>query len=159
MALPFDPAKTAHDACVIFIGSIRSPWKTRDACPRNMAQARERGQRAMIKLDEVWREGLVGMEKHSAVLVLYWMDKARRDLIVQTPRHRQETHKSHKPGPRGVFSLRSPARPNPVAIATVRILKLDKEAGVITIDAIDCLDRTPLIDIKPWFGDIDILPE
>ncbi|MCF6197942.1 MAG: tRNA (N6-threonylcarbamoyladenosine(37)-N6)-methyltransferase TrmO [Hyphomicrobiaceae bacterium] len=156
IALPFDPAETAKDAAVVFIGLIRSPWESRKKCPKNMAQARERGQSASIELDEVWRAGLDGLEKYQAAIVLYWMDKARRDLIVQSPNNR---HKSrHKPGPRGVFSLRSPVRPNPVAIATVRILDIDKQTGKITIDAIDCLDGTPLIDIKPWIGDIDVFP-
>jgi tRNA (Thr-GGU) A37 N-methylase len=75
------------------------------------------------------------------------MGEARRDLIVQAPRH--------KPEPTGVFALRSPARPNPIALATVRILDIDPAQGRITIDAIDCRDGTPLLDIKPWIERID----
>lgn len=142
IALPFDPAKTANDGSVVFIGRIRSPWKTRAECPRNMEQARESGQAASIEIDDVWRPGLDGLQKFTHAVLLYWMQEARRDLIVQCPRRRID--------PAGVFALRSPARPNPIALATVRIVSVDKPAGRIAIDAIDCLDGTPLLDIKPW---------
>jgi tRNA-Thr(GGU) m(6)t(6)A37 methyltransferase TsaA len=147
IALPFDPAETASDAAVVFIGRIRSPWKTREDCPRNLAQARERGLTATVELDDVWRPGLKGLQAFSHAILLYWMGEARRDLIVQAP--------SHKPEPTGVFALRSPARPNPIALATVRILDIDQSAGRLTIDAIDCLDGTSLLDIKPWIETVD----
>ncbi|MHA1538527.1 MAG: tRNA (N6-threonylcarbamoyladenosine(37)-N6)-methyltransferase TrmO [Alphaproteobacteria bacterium] len=147
IVLPFDPAKTASDGSVVFIGRIRSPWKTRADCPQNMEKAREREQTATIEIDEVWRPGLDGLERSSHAVVLYWMQQARRDLIVQCPRRRID--------PAGVFALRSPARPNPIALATVRILSIDHAAGRIAIDAIDCLDGTPLLDIKPWSQTIE----
>ena len=147
VALSFDPAETAEDGAVVFIGRIRSPWKTKDDCPRNLTEARERGQTATIEIDEVWRDGLKGLQDVSHIVALYWMGEARRDLIVQAPRH--------KPEPTGVFALRSPARPNPIALATVRILDIDPAQGHITIDAIDCRDGTPLLDIKPWIERID----
>ncbi len=79
---------------------------------------------------------------------MYWMDRARRDLITQTPKHLENS--------RGTFSLRSPNRPNPVSLATVTITSLDIANGRIGIDAIDCFDRTPLVDIKPWLPSIDL---
>lgn len=147
MALPFDPAGGADDAGLIFIGRIRSPWKSEEECPKNLVQARERGGPAWLEVDAPWRQGLLGLDAHSHLMVLYWMDRARRDLIVQQPRHRTEGV--------GTFALRSPARPNPIAVATVQLLQLDQNEGVLTIDAIDCLDGTPLLDIKPWMGRID----
>jgi len=145
--LAFDPAQTADDAHVVFIGKIISPWKTRTECPKNIAQARLREQTAVLELDSPWRPGLAGLEKFSHIIVLYWMQEARRDLIVQKPHHR--------PAPTGVFSLRSPARPNPIAIATVRLIEINQSTGRITIDAIDCLNGTPIVDIKPWFEAVD----
>ena len=147
IALSFDPGVSANDGSVVFIGKIRSPWKTRADCPKNMLQARERGLTATIHVDATWRPGLKGLQKFSHGIVTYWMHQARRDLIVQKPRH--------KPEPTGVFALRTPARPNPIALATVRILDVDCSAGRITIDAIDCLDGTPVLDIKPWFESVD----
>jgi tRNA-Thr(GGU) m(6)t(6)A37 methyltransferase TsaA len=117
-------------------------------CPRNMKQARERGERARVEIDEVWREGLEGLEAGRKLILIYWMNRARRDLIAQIPRHGRS-------GPMGVFALRSPVRPNSIALATVTALDIDIEAGRIEIDAIDCLDGTPLLDVKPWFEEID----
>jgi tRNA (adenine37-N6)-methyltransferase len=150
VALPIDPAEMAGDASLVFIGRIRSPWQSRAECPRNLVQAREQGKPATIEIDEVWRAGLMGLEHVSHIIVLYWMQQARRDLIIQIPRNR--------PDPKGVFSIRSPVRPNSIAMATVRILDVDQKAGLINIDAIDCLDGTPLLDIKPWFEAIDAFP-
>jgi tRNA (Thr-GGU) A37 N-methylase len=79
------------------------------------------------------------------------MNEARRDLVVQQPRHRDE--------PAGVFSLRSPVRPNPVAMGLVRVTSIDAENGIIGIDATDARDGTPLVDIKPYLPTVDQPPE
>ena len=81
-------------------------------------------------------------------MVLYWMHAARRDLIVQSPAHRD--------GPVGTFALRSPARPNPVAMAAVSLLEIDVTTGVLQIDAIDAFEGTPVLDIKPWLASVDV---
>lgn len=145
--LAFDPADRL-EAGVAFIGRIRSPWKDRESCPRNISGARESGQGARIELAEGYGAGLAGLEPGRSLMLLYWMDRARRDLIVQNPRHTE--------APRGTFALRSPNRPNPIALAAVTIRAIDPEAGTIEIDAIDCLDGTPLVDIKPWLPGIDM---
>ena len=145
--LPQNPAANASDAQLAFIGCVRSPWKSAQECPKNLVQARERGGQVWLEIDAPWRPGLSGLDAHSDLLVLYWMDQARRDLIMQHPPHRSDAA--------GTFALRSPARPNPIAVATVKLVDMDQVAGVVTIDAIDCLDGTPLLDIKPWMGSID----
>jgi len=147
IALDFDPAQTAGDGNVVFIGKIKSPWKTRAECPKNIAQARLRNQIATLEVDPPWRPGLDGVERYSHLILLYWMQEARRDLIVLKPRHRPE--------PTGVFSLRAPARPNPIAISTVALIEVNQDTGKLIIDAIDCLDGTPLLDIKPWLETVD----
>lgn len=144
-ALPFDPAERA-DARVVFIGRIRSPWSRGD-CPKNIRLARETGRGARIELDPAYAPGLLSLSPGQPIMILYWMAGARRDLIVQSPRHTD--------GPRGVFALRSPARPNPVALSAVTITDIDAETGVIGIDAFDGFDGTPLIDIKPWLATVD----
>lgn len=146
-ALDFDPKDLAASAGVVFIGRIVSPWKERGECPRNMASARDTGRGAHIEIDAPYRPGLSGLEEFSHVAVLTWLDRAPRNLIRQMPRHVE--------APRGVFSLRSPARPNPVGLHVVRITHLDQAAGLIDIDAIDVLDGTPVIDLKPYFASID----
>lgn len=147
IAADIDPAGTADDARLIFIGRIRSPWRTREDCPRNLRQARERGLGARLEIDAPWRAGLKDLAPGARIVVLYWMHQARRDLLVQSPKHVD--------GPVGVFSLRSPVRPNPIAFAAVTVTAVDRDAGAIGIDAIDCLDDTPLLDIKPYIPSVD----
>lgn len=149
-ALPFDPGSMPGDVHAIFIGRIRTPWPTRKDCPKNPREARERGLTSFLELNEAYRMGLSGLTGYSHVIALYWMHEARRDLIVQHPKHLS--------APRGVFSLRSPVRPNPIALSVVRVVTLDVAAGRIEIDAIDCVDGTPLLDIKPYLPSVDAVP-
>lgn len=142
-----DPVNLTADAHIVFIGRVRSPWLTRADCPRNLMFARERGLPARLEINPAWRAGLTRLGKFTHLNVLYWLHEAQRELLV--------LQREHHPEPRGVFSTRSPARPNPIGLAVVRILALDEAAGTIDIDAIDCLDGTPLIDVKPYFAGID----
>lgn len=146
-----DPAAMAGDGHVVFIGRIRSPWTTREECPKNMAAARGTGRGASIEIDAQFRPGLAGLAPASHVIVLSWLHHAPRNLIVQKPRHAADT--------KGVFALRSPARPNPIGLHVARLLALNVEAGTLEIDAIDVLDGTPVIDLKPYFASIDAFPE
>jgi tRNA-Thr(GGU) m(6)t(6)A37 methyltransferase TsaA len=148
IALPFDPAERA-EAALCFIGRIRSPWGPGTA-PKNLRAARETGKPARVELAEPYRAGLDGLSVGQAVHLLYWVDRGQRDLIVQSPRHVE--------APRGVFALRSPVRPNPIALATVIVTSLHPETGILGIDAIDAWDDTPLLDIKPWIGPVDSPP-
>lgn len=148
--LPFDPGRAIADGHVVFIGHIRSPWKNRDECPKNMAAARERGQPATLVIDPPFRPGLQGLEAYSHVAILSWLDRAPRNLIVQKPRHATVA--------KGVFALRSPARPNPIGLHVAGIVALNAAAGLITLDGIDVLDGTPVIDLKPYFASTDSIP-
>jgi tRNA-Thr(GGU) m(6)t(6)A37 methyltransferase TsaA len=148
VALGFDPAGRA-EAGLCFIGRIRSTWEKGNA-PRNLRAARESEKGARIELFPEYVPGLDGLDVGQAIQLLYWVDRGQRDLIVQNPRHAD--------GPRGVFALRSPVRPNPIALGTVVITSLDRETGVIGIDAIDAFDGTPVLDIKPWVGTVDTPP-
>lgn len=132
-----------------FIGRIRSPWSAGD-CPRNIGTARELGGAGRVELDPVFAPALDGLSVGQPVMLLYWLDGARRDLLRQTPRHIE--------GTRGTFALRSPNRPNSIGAATVRITAIDLKTATIGIDAIDCFDGTPLIDIKPWLERVDLPP-
>ena len=145
-----DPGATVPDAGVVFIGRVRSPWTDRDDCPKNMAAARERGRPATIAIDERFHRGLEGLAGYSHAIVLTWLDRAPRNLIIQKPRHAA--------APRGVFALRSPARPNPIGVHVVRIVEVDAASGEIAIEAIDVLDATPVIDVKPYFASGDAIP-
>lgn len=149
--LPFDPAAMPADAGIVFIGRVRSPWTERSDCPKNMAAARERGAAAAVEIAAPFRDGLDGLSGFSHLVLLTWLDRSDRDLIVQYPRHAT--------GPRGTFALRSPARPNPIGLHVAKIVSVDVAAGLVAIDAIDVLDGTPVVDLKPYFASIDAFPE
>ena len=149
--LPFDPAETAADAKVTFIGRVRSPWTDRAVCPKNMAAARERGRPATVEVEAAYRDGLDGLENASHVVILTWLDRAPRNLLVQKPRHAETA--------RGTFALRSPARPNPIGLHVARLLEIDVPGGVLHLEGIDVLDGTPLVDIKPYFASTDSIPD
>jgi tRNA-Thr(GGU) m(6)t(6)A37 methyltransferase TsaA len=130
------------DASLYFIGRIRTPWKRRDDCPKN---ARESEAICTLEVDPRWAQALVGVETCSHLVVLYWMNRSRRDLVLQVPR-------TYRAG-RGTFALRSPARPNPIAMSVVKLVGVaDTRLSVI---GLDCLDDTPLLDIKPYFASTD----
>jgi tRNA-Thr(GGU) m(6)t(6)A37 methyltransferase TsaA len=144
-----DPAQI-NDATLAFIGHARTEWGPQN-CPKNLRQAREEGHGASIEISEPYRPGLEGLAAGDLVIVLYWMDRAPRDLIRQVPRHRPEGA--------GVFALRSPLRPNPLAMGVLRVTSVDPTGGVIRLDALDCYDGTPIIDVKPWKPSVDIPPD
>jgi tRNA-Thr(GGU) m(6)t(6)A37 methyltransferase TsaA len=146
-----DPATMPADGQIIFIGRIASPWIAREACPKNMKAARETGKPAVLVIDPPYRRGLSGLERASHVIILTWLHHAPRTLIVQKPRHAAE--------PKGVFGLRSPARPNPIGLHVAKLTALDIDAGRLDLDAIDVLDGTPVIDIKPYFASTDAFAE
>jgi len=85
---------------------------------------------------------LTGIEAYPRIQVLYWMHEARRDLLLQTPRGSGVTS--------ATFALRSPMRPNPIASSVVT---LEERSGcVLRVRGLDCVDGTPLIDLKPDRG-------
>lgn len=137
------------DAQLYFIGRIRTPWTRRQDCPHNTREARERGDVCVVEVDPCYAAALKDVAGCSHLILLYWMNEARRDLAQQMPRHASE--------PRGTFSLRSPVRPNPVALSVVQLVKI--EGTRLSVIGVDCLDNTPLVDIKPYFASTDSVPE
>ncbi len=134
------------DATLYYIGRIRTPWQRRADCPKN---GREAEAVCTLAVDPRWAQALAGVETCSHLIVLYWMDRSRRDLVFQVPRY-------HGTG-RGTFALRSPARPNPIALSVVPLLKV--EGTNVFVRGPDCLDGTPLLDIKPYFASTDSIPD
>ena len=149
--LGFDPAALAGDGHILFIGQIGSPWTTRKDCPKNMKAARELGLPATVAIDEPYRRGLAGLERASHAVILTWLHQASRNLIVQKPRHAATAS--------GVFALRSPARPNPIGLHIARLVSADIDSGTLVLEAIDAIDGTPVIDVKPYFASVDSVPE
>lgn len=124
------------DANLIFIGAIHTPWRTRADAPK---QGKLDGPVCEIEIFEPWTAGLQGLEQFKHAQAIYWLHQSRRDLVLQSPKH--------DPGRRGVFALRSPIRPNPIGVSTVEIVGIEK--NIVRVRGLDCVDGTPLIDLKP----------
>jgi tRNA-Thr(GGU) m(6)t(6)A37 methyltransferase TsaA len=136
----------SYDAGLYFIGRIATPWPTRSDCPRNGAAT---DAVCTIEVAERFAGALADIETATHLIVLYWMDEAARDLVVQRPRHWGMT--------RGTFSVRSPARPNPIALSVVELVAVDER--VLTVRGLDCRDGTPLLDLKPYYASTDSRPD
>jgi tRNA (adenine37-N6)-methyltransferase len=124
------------DASLIYIGRIETPWTSRMECPR---QGRHDGPLCRIEIFEPWGLGLQDVHLYERLELLYWLDHSRRDLVLQSPKSDGTT--------RGVFSIRSPVRPNPIATSIVKFEKI--EGNMLYVRGMDCLNGTPLLDIKP----------
>jgi tRNA-Thr(GGU) m(6)t(6)A37 methyltransferase TsaA len=124
------------DAGLVFIGRIHTPWKSRMEAPR---QGRLDGPTCQIEVFEPWVAALDGLENYPRIEVLYWLHMSRRDLVRQSPRDDGAV--------RGTFSLRSPARPNPIGTSIAELVRI--EGPVLHVRGLDCLDGTPLLDLKP----------
>jgi tRNA-Thr(GGU) m(6)t(6)A37 methyltransferase TsaA len=125
-----------NDAGLLYIGRIHTPWTSRMEAPR---QGRADGPICRIEVFEPWVAALDGLENYPRIEVLYWLDKSRRDLVRQSPRNDGAT--------RGTFSLRSPARPNPIGTSIAELVRID--GATVLVRGLDCLDGTPLLDLKP----------
>jgi tRNA-Thr(GGU) m(6)t(6)A37 methyltransferase TsaA len=118
------------------IGHIRTPYQTLRECPRNIDPE---GPICELVIDEHFLDGLAGLITGENILVLYWFENVDREVLLQ-----QRRESGCK---RGVFALRSPHRPNPIGAATVKIESIVNQC--IRVRGMDCLDGTPLLDIKP----------
>jgi tRNA-Thr(GGU) m(6)t(6)A37 methyltransferase TsaA len=120
------------------IGTIQTPYKRMEDCPSR--HNKRDFLPCTIRLAPEYAPGLVGLEAGGRALVLYWLHQARRDMVELPARE------GVRDKPVGVFSLRTPPRPNPIAAAIVEILAARE--GELDVVGLDCLDGTPLLDIK-----------
>ncbi len=126
---------------LLFIGEVRSPYKSLDDCPRNISLNDDIS--TLIIYDE-YKDGLFALEKSQKILILYWLDKI--------PQEERKTSIGKSRGSNndklyGTFAIRTPYRPNPIGIAILEILEISENS--ITVKGLDCLDGTKIIDIKP----------
>lgn len=89
-------------------------------------------------------QGLEGIRPGDQVIVLTWLDRARRDVLRVHPRGDMSRAQQ------GVFSTRSPDRPNPIGLHPVEIVSIDGPR--VRVRNLEALDGTPLIDLKPVLG-------
>ncbi|MBP1927584.1 tRNA-Thr(GGU) m(6)t(6)A37 methyltransferase TsaA [Methanolinea mesophila] len=127
------------------IGVVRSPYHSMRDAPR---QGRlSPGVLSKIAIFEEFRPGVGDLGGVRHIIVLYWLDRAERDLLHATP----PGTTTEKP----VFATRSPNRPNPIGLCVVEVMKISE--GCITVAGLDALDMTPVLDIKPYSPGIDAI--
>lgn len=120
------------------IGRVESPLSDLAQAPR---QGDEGAPAAWLVFAEQVREGLRDLRPGDDVIVLTWLDRARRDVLAVHPRGDRARPLT------GVFSTRSPDRPNPVGLHRVRVLAVDGTR--VRVSDLEALDGTPIVDVKP----------
>ena len=129
---------SAHGFQVVPVGWVESPLTDRAQAPR---QGDEGAPAAWLVFEPEYADGIRDLAAGTEVIVLTWLDRAARDVLVTRPRDDPA-----RP-PTGVFSTRSPDRPNPIGLHRVRIVAV---AGLrIQVHPLEALDRTPVLDVKP----------
>ncbi|WFN35723.1 tRNA (N6-threonylcarbamoyladenosine(37)-N6)-methyltransferase TrmO [Methanogenium sp. S4BF] len=127
------------------VGIVRSSYATPGDAPR---QGRLSDQLAEIHIFPEYADALHTIEKCTHLVVLCWFDRAERTLLRATPPGQSEE--------RGVFSIRSPGRPNPIGLELVDLVQV--RGTVLIVRGLDAIDNTPVLDIKP-FIDLDTIPK
>ena len=120
------------------IGRVESPLKSVEAAPR---QADEDAPGAWLVFEPEVREALRGLRVGQAVIVITWLDRARRDILSVHPRG-----DSSRPV-EGVFNTRSPHRPNPIGLHEVKITAIDDLR--LQVRSLEAIHGTPIVDLKP----------
>jgi len=123
---------------VVPIGRVESPLKERAEAPR---QGDEGAPGAWLVFEPEVAQGLRDIAAGTEIIVLTWLDRAARDVLVTRPRDDPARPLT------GVFSTRSPDRPNPIGLHRVRVVATD---GLrILVRPLEALDQTPIVDVKP----------
>jgi len=119
------------------IGILHCDLKNRAMTPKNYDESEHLGS---IEIYPEYLAGLEGIKQGDIIVVLFWLHKADRSVLMVHPRG--DTSKPK----RGVFSTRSPVRPNPIAVSELTVEEIND--NIITVRGLDILDATPVIDIK-----------
>ncbi|RLE58232.1 MAG: tRNA (N6-threonylcarbamoyladenosine(37)-N6)-methyltransferase TrmO [Thermoprotei archaeon] len=128
------------------IGVIRTPFKSPVGVP--IQPPAGRGVRGVVEVFPEYVEGLKDLEGFSYIILIYHFHLVKRYSLRDTPYMDSEA--------RGVFATRAPARPNPIGISIVKLVKI--EGNKLYIEDVDIVDGTPLLDIKPYVPEFDYRP-
>lgn len=126
------------------IGVIHSPFKDVRGTPIQPRAAE--GARGVVEVYPEYAEGLKDLEGFSHVILLYHFHLVKGYKLLVKPYMDDEL--------RGVFATRAPARPNPIGLSVVKLVRMDR--GRIIVENIDVVDGTPLLDIKPYVPNFDV---
>ncbi len=124
------------------IGIIRTPFTSSDGIPIQSSKSEFQGE---IIIREEFVPGLKSLDLFSHIILLYWFDRAKPAEMQIVPYLDKQKH--------GLFSTRIPSRPNPIGISIVQLVNMT--GNIILFNGADMLDRTPLLDIKPFVPEFD----
>jgi tRNA-Thr(GGU) m(6)t(6)A37 methyltransferase TsaA len=129
---------------LVSVGHVESSLQDRDDAPK---QGDEGAPEAWLVIAPEFAAALDGIATGDELLLFTWLDRALRDVLQVRPRSRTT-------GPvQGVFSTRSPDRPNPIGLHRVTVLELD--GGRVRVDQLEALDGTPIVDLKPLLRTVE----
>lgn len=120
-----------------YIGLVQSNIQSPEDAPKNY---RDSSQEGSLEIYEEYREAMVDIKVGDTIVLLCWLHESKRDVLKVYPQG------DRSKGLRGVFSTRSPARPNPIAISELRVTAID--GTLIHVYGLDFIDGTPIVDIK-----------
>jgi tRNA-Thr(GGU) m(6)t(6)A37 methyltransferase TsaA len=129
------------------IGIIHSPFSTKEDAP--IQGTYSPNSKGTIELFPEYEEGLKDIETFSHIIVLYQFDRAGEVELVRPTFLDDQPH--------GVFASRHPCRPNSLGLTVVRLISRAK--NLLEVSGIDVLDKTPVVDIKPYIPRFDCFPE
>jgi len=119
------------------IGILHCSLTSSKQTPKSFEESAERG---ILEIDEAYLKGIDGIEPGDTIVVLFWFHRADRTLLTIHPRGDKTRPK------RGVFSTRSPTRPNPIAVSKLKVTAVVHNK--IYVIGVDAFDKTPVLDIK-----------
>lgn len=119
------------------IGVVKSKMKQVDDLPVP-------GQLAEVEVFPQYQEGLLRIEENSHLWLFMWFHQSGRDCLITVPRRINPDLPAY-----GVFGMRSPMRPNPIALTLVRLIAV--EGSKLLVSGLDAIDGTPVLDIKPYY--------
>ena len=123
---------------VNYIGIVRSSLRSLKDCP---LQERENAPEATIEIYPEFKKGLSDIKKDAELVILSWLHQADRTVLQTKPRNEKSAQLT------GVFSTRSPDRPNPIGMHVAKVLAVD--GCNIRVSQLEVLDGTPVLDLKP----------
>jgi tRNA-Thr(GGU) m(6)t(6)A37 methyltransferase TsaA len=131
------------------IGVLSTPWHAIADCPRNGRQP-DPAPPCRATVFPEYRDALLRLDGFSHLILLYWLGPSPSPALQFTP--------PFASAPAGLFATRAPKRPNPIGLSVVAFDGF-AEPGVLAVRYLDCLDGTPLLDIKPYLKSTDAEPE
>ena len=129
---------------LVAIGKVESPLTDRASAPK---QGDEGAPEAWLAFEPAFADALDGIAAGDVLLVLTWLDRARRDVLRVHPRGDPSRAQQ------GVFNTRSPDRPNPIGLHRVTVAEI--EGTRMRVRELEALDGTPIVDVKPLLRAVD----